>query len=178
MPVIVSDAGGIPLQVQEGVNGFIVPTADPKAVADKLFDLHQGKIKLSREVPKHAHPSDSAYGQRSESPIQIGNDTGMGDTTDQTDPNSLSDAFVENFSEPVPKVHSDCGATSEDFWTVGNVTRWGYLFTRLLALDEGKDEVLRTMQSGKALEGKGVDGTNVWELVMGQDKVQGEGHLI
>ncbi|KAH8695259.1 putative trehalose synthase (Ccg-9) [Talaromyces proteolyticus] len=38
-PVIASMAGGIPLQVQDGVNGFLVEVGDTDAVAKHLYDL-------------------------------------------------------------------------------------------------------------------------------------------
>ncbi|KAJ5589891.1 hypothetical protein N7450_003863 [Penicillium hetheringtonii] len=38
-PVIATLAGGIPLQVQHGKNGFLVDVGDTEAVADRLFEL-------------------------------------------------------------------------------------------------------------------------------------------
>jgi len=38
-PVIATDVGGIPLQVQHGKNGFLVPSGDWQAVAGHLMDL-------------------------------------------------------------------------------------------------------------------------------------------
>ncbi|KAL5628563.1 hypothetical protein BROUX41_003311 [Berkeleyomyces rouxiae] len=38
-PVIASKAGGIPIQVQDGVNGFLVDASDADAVADHLVNL-------------------------------------------------------------------------------------------------------------------------------------------
>ena len=38
-PVIATRAGGIPLQVQDGKNGFLVDTGDTPAVARHLYDL-------------------------------------------------------------------------------------------------------------------------------------------
>lgn len=38
-PVIASRAGGIPLQVQDGKNGFLVDVGDTEAVAKCLYDL-------------------------------------------------------------------------------------------------------------------------------------------
>lgn len=38
-PVVVTNAGGIPLQVNDKHNGFVVSRNDPKTVAQHLFDL-------------------------------------------------------------------------------------------------------------------------------------------
>lgn len=38
-PIIATRAGGIPLQVQHGKNGFLVPVGDSTAVAKHLFEL-------------------------------------------------------------------------------------------------------------------------------------------
>lgn len=39
-PIIATRAGGIPLQVQHGKNGFLVDVGDTDAVANYLFDLY------------------------------------------------------------------------------------------------------------------------------------------
>ncbi len=36
MPVVASDAGGLPENVADGQTGFVVPRRDPVALADKL----------------------------------------------------------------------------------------------------------------------------------------------
>lgn len=36
IPVVTSDAGGLPENVEDGVTGFVVPRRDPKAMAEKL----------------------------------------------------------------------------------------------------------------------------------------------
>jgi hypothetical protein len=97
----VYDAGGIPLQVKDGHNGWIVKTDDIDAVTNLLFDFHQVKASLAKDM------------------------------TDK-DPNRLSNEWVEKYDEPVPKINGGVGATSEDFWTVGNATKWMYLATRVL----------------------------------------------
>lgn len=38
-PIVAARAGGIPLQVQHGKNGFLVKPGDTQAVADHLYDL-------------------------------------------------------------------------------------------------------------------------------------------
>ena len=139
VPVIVYDAGGIPLQVKDGHNGWIVKTDDIDAVTNLLFDFHQGKASLAKA------------------------------TTDK-DPNKLSNDWVEKYDEPVPKVDGGAGATSEDFWTVGNATKWMYLATQVL---------------GMPLDGVGQrfkfdigSGDNVWKMAMGDDVKEGAGEVI
>lgn len=39
LPVVVSDAGGLPENVQDGVTGFVVPRRDPDAMAEKIIVL-------------------------------------------------------------------------------------------------------------------------------------------
>ncbi|KAI9495770.1 hypothetical protein BDB00DRAFT_869990 [Zychaea mexicana] len=39
IPVIAYDAGGIPLQIQDGVDGFLLPVGDTAAVADYMYRL-------------------------------------------------------------------------------------------------------------------------------------------
>ena len=36
LPVVTSDAGGLPENVEDGVTGFVVPRRNPAALADKL----------------------------------------------------------------------------------------------------------------------------------------------
>ncbi|WVQ83736.1 hypothetical protein IAT38_005880 [Cryptococcus sp. DSM 104549] len=158
VPVIASDAGGIPLQVKEGKNGWIVPARNPGAVADKLFDIFTGKIKVHRDL------------------------SSTREFEGKSDPNSIAQAWIGDFDRQALKVHDDDGATSEDFWTVGNSTRWMLLFDRLLGLKaSGKGdeaEILKKMGVGEPLVGKGVEGGNVWKMVMGDDMLEGEGELI
>jgi hypothetical protein len=73
-------------------------------------------------------------------------------------------------------VYSEKGDTSEDFWTVGNATRWMVLFSRLLGI-KGDGDVLEGMKAGEPLLKKGEEGGNVWELVMGKDLVEGEAEV-
>ena len=160
VPIIASDAGGIPLQVKHGLNGWVVPTSDSGAVGSLLVDIYTKKVEVKRDL---------ARGR---------------DLHGKTDPNSVAQAFVGGYEQPVPQVHTDPGSTSEDFWTVGNSTRWMLLFTRLLGLsntpndltqDEG--QVLQSMEASKELEGKSLDYVNVWKMVMGKDMLQGEGEI-
>lgn len=173
MPIIASDAGGIPLQVKHGQNGWIVPSGDSSAVSSLLLDIYTGKAKVHRDLST-ARP--------------LGDDT---------DPNSVAESFVKDFARPMPPVKADKHATSEDFWTVGNATKWMYLATRILGLNidagdeksgDGADEnegenvskederILRDMGVGEKwdLKEKGNE-RNVWEMVMGSDLVKGEG---
>jgi hypothetical protein len=53
VPVIVSNEGGIPLQVKENVNGYLVTPGDYKTVADHLMNLytdHELHARMSREA--------------------------------------------------------------------------------------------------------------------------------
>ncbi|WVR09670.1 hypothetical protein IAU60_006745 [Kwoniella sp. DSM 27419] len=185
VPIIASDAGGIPLQVKHGKNGWIVPTGDRNAVASLLYDIYTGKVTYDRDLSANR------------------------DVNSKQDPNSISQQWVGNTDAAAKKVHESDDDISEDFWTVGNSTRWMLLFDRLLGLkpedgDHAKDadedgnrligthdqpggkkkmtadveKVLSGMKVGTKLEGKGVDGVNVWTMVMGDDMVPGEGELI
>ena len=55
LPVIVSDAGGLPENVEDGVTGFVVPRRDPDAMAEKIImlakdpELRQRMGKAGRE---------------------------------------------------------------------------------------------------------------------------------
>lgn len=143
VPVIVYDAGGIPLQVNHGCNGWIVPTDDLDAVANLLFEIRTGKTSLTRP---------------------------QGSTKEDKSPNAVSEEWVSSYDAPVPKVASDAGATSEDFWTVGNAVKWMYLATRVLELPvDGAD---RSAETGKG------EGGNVWRIAMGDEAKEGEGKII
>ncbi|KAJ9105967.1 hypothetical protein QFC19_003302 [Naganishia cerealis] len=48
IPIIATTAGGIPLQVKDGLNGWLVPPGQPSKAADILFDFYTGKIALGR----------------------------------------------------------------------------------------------------------------------------------
>jgi hypothetical protein len=48
IPVIVSRAGGLPLQVKEGINGWLVPTGESEPVPQILLELWEGKRMLKR----------------------------------------------------------------------------------------------------------------------------------
>lgn len=50
VPIIASDAGGIPLQVKEGKNGWIVPAGDSAAVSDTLYKIHKGELSVHRDI--------------------------------------------------------------------------------------------------------------------------------
>ena len=57
-PVIATLAGGIPLQVQHGKNGFLVDTGDTEAVANHLFELWMDH-ELYNRMSKYAATSVS-----------------------------------------------------------------------------------------------------------------------
>lgn len=101
VPIIASRAGGIPLQVKDGVNGWLVDVGDYEAVASILFDIYTGKKSITRKLTGAALKMD------------IG-----------SDPNAVAEAFVRTLGEPVPKVHDESNSSSEDFWTVGNAVKW------------------------------------------------------
>lgn len=52
-PVIATRAGGIPLQIKDGVNGFLVEPGDSDAVAEKLLRLF-GDADLHRKMSEEA----------------------------------------------------------------------------------------------------------------------------
>lgn len=59
IPMVAYKAGGIPLQIQEGINGFLVDTGDTKAVASKLYKLFTDDelyVKMSKAAPKTLNP--------------------------------------------------------------------------------------------------------------------------
>ncbi|KAK4689437.1 hypothetical protein P7C73_g671, partial [Tremellales sp. Uapishka_1] len=145
VPIIASDAGGIPLQVKEGVNGWVVPSGNSSAVASLLLDIHAGKTKVTRQLKE------------------------MG-VNGSSDPNGVAEQFVKSFDDAVPRVREpqDDGATSEDFWTVGNATRWMWLFSELLGIGS------KDLDMGAGPDGGG----NVWKMVMGGDMPEGDGDLI
>lgn len=142
MPVIVYDAGGIPLQVNHGCNGWIIPTDDIDAVADLLFDIRTCKTSLKR-------PTDPNGEDKS--------------------PNTMSDEWVNVYDAPVPKIAGAAGATSEDFWTVGNAVKWMYLATQVLDLP--------LAGVGDKFKGDKGEGGNVWRMAMGDDAKDGEGEV-
>lgn len=164
VPIIISDAGGIPLQVKVGVNGWVVPAGESGPVADLLLDIYHGKESAHRPLA-HALARPHIRSQKG------------GD-----DPDALAERWADNFCPPVAPKRDDSGATSEDFWTVGNAARWMLLATRLLGLKpEGKDtELLESMGVGVPIAKVGEEGNglNVWKLLMGKDMPEGEGKVI
>lgn len=118
------------------------------------------------------------------------------------DPNALADDFVRRAGAPFPVVHPDSAAPSEDFFTVGNAARWLLLFSLLsgkpikqehharfrVDRNEGTpEEEVRLLESmGLSQEG-GIGGkaamekinmANVWQMVMGEDMLEGDGRVI
>jgi len=146
--------------VKHGINGWVVKTGDSAAVAQTLFDVYKEKAEVQL-------------------PLFRGKDL-----QGKTDRNAVAEKSVGSFEEPVMRVHSDAGSTSEDFWTVGNATRWMLLASRVLGLDAEGDGLqveevglLKSMEVGKKLEGNEVDRGNVWKMVMGKDLVEGEAEI-
>ena len=57
-PVVATRAGGIPLQIQHGKNGFLVDVRDTEAAANHLFDLYTNND-LYTQMGHHAEASVS-----------------------------------------------------------------------------------------------------------------------
>lgn len=53
VPVVAYEAGGIPLQINRDVNGFLVPIGDVEGVADKLLELFENPV-LREKMSKNA----------------------------------------------------------------------------------------------------------------------------
>ena len=152
--------------MKHGKNGWIVPAGDSSAVAKLFLDIYEGRVKVHRDLSRKRELRGK-----------------------YDDPNTVAESWVGSYHSPVIRVHDDRHSTSEDFWTVGNATRWMLLASRLLGLplEDGKNgfktseeekSLLKGMRVGQPLPAKGVDGENVWNMVMGDDALPGEGALI
>ena len=53
-PIVVSRAGGMPEIIQEGVNGFIVPMNDPRALAERCCELLRNPL-LAQKIGQNGH---------------------------------------------------------------------------------------------------------------------------
>ena len=56
-PVIASEVGGLAFLVRDGRNGFLVPSRDPEALAERIFTLLQDdscRVELGRQAREHA----------------------------------------------------------------------------------------------------------------------------
>jgi D-inositol-3-phosphate glycosyltransferase len=56
-PVIASEVGGLAFLVNDGVNGFLVPSRDPEALAERIYTLllDSGcRQELGRQARQHA----------------------------------------------------------------------------------------------------------------------------
>lgn len=166
IPIIASKAGGIPLQVKDGLNGWIVPPSDSNAVANVLVEFYLGKKKLDRAAgrPDERERMQDTLSKDGDMNGKIGDDDflrqavpeistegesgtiGYGEATHPSktdarhasemmlDPNTSAENFVRNVGAPFPAVHPDGAAPSEDFFTVGNASRW----LLILSLMSGK----------------------------------------
>lgn len=63
-PVIASEVGGLAFLVQDGLNGFLVPSRDPEALAERIFTLLEDKAcreslgqQAFRDAQKYAWPN-------------------------------------------------------------------------------------------------------------------------
>jgi hypothetical protein len=138
---------GIPLQVKDGINGWLVPPSEPSKTADKLYDFYTGKIKLDRPAgrpdigrrrrdslhfaaerrPVASTPrtpltrTNSRRSILTEEPEKIkgGLDTANGSIEMGFDPNTVAERFVNDIGAPFPAVHPDSASPSEDYFTIG-----------------------------------------------------------
>ncbi|PVF99627.1 UDP-Glycosyltransferase/glycogen phosphorylase [Serendipita vermifera] len=62
--IIGSKAGGIPLQIRDGIDGTIVPPGDPDAIADALFDYYTKRKAGESEGLKRANDVGTPLGGR------------------------------------------------------------------------------------------------------------------
>jgi len=60
LPIVSTDAGAIPELISDGVNGFLVPVDDPKALADKTIQL-LGNPRLQRKFAKAGQKKAKGY---------------------------------------------------------------------------------------------------------------------
>lgn len=200
--------------MKDGVNGWLVAPSSPDKVAEILFDFYTGKISLDREPTRpdndktsgaSLHGEDGsngadatvngngkADGSNGKKKVHIGVDD------DALDPNATADLFVKNISAPIPLIQPDSSAPSEDFFTIGNATRWLLLFSLISgkAIDPGNHseskggkgheevELLKSMGLSEKDTVGGKEGMkqwgdrNVWDMVMGKDLREGEGRVI
>ncbi len=146
VPIIASDAGGIPLQVKDGINGYIVPVSQPSEVATLLTEIFTGEKTTTRPLATHekldsSSSSTDPFATTTTSPKEVSVEGAQDiENGDGTDPNAVAEQFVKNFERPMIKISSDLGSTSEDFWTVGNAVRWMLLTAKLVGLEVGEDE--------------------------------------
>jgi glycosyltransferase involved in cell wall biosynthesis len=54
IPVICTDMGGLPEMVEHGVDGFVVPSAQPRALSDAIRQLAQDR-RLAQEMGRVGH---------------------------------------------------------------------------------------------------------------------------
>lgn len=179
IPVIASKAGGIPLQIREGINGWLHEPTDHEGVANRLIALHKAK------KPTLSGPASLAR--------------------EGLTPNLYAEDLISDIFAPLPPINPHATAangdaaagdgaseqdktvgTSEDFWTIGNAVKWMILWSRLEGTpvhpntsDEEKD-ILRPLlgeklvgdgqqqQSEKVSIWEGLEGRAVWETVMGK----------
>lgn len=60
-PVIASEVGGLAFLIQDGINGFHVPSRDPEALAERIFTLLQDE-NCRRQLGQRAYESSQKYG--------------------------------------------------------------------------------------------------------------------
>nr|AOR51716.1 trehalose synthase [Phaffia rhodozyma] len=152
VPIIASKAGGIPLQVKDGVNGWLVDPGDSEAVSERLLELYRAKRCPLTSIALLEQDGET--------------------------PNSMADKTVSDYLARQPKISptgiKDIG-TSEDFWSVGNASKWMLLWSRLAGLEvenEADRNVLGRMlpENGAARSDiwKDMEGRDVWEMISGK----------
>ena len=109
VPIIIADAGGMPLQVRDGINGYIVPSGESQPVADRLFSLW--------EADESPLPTVAALERANKTPNSVADET-VGDLLAR--PPRINPSAANG---DVDQSEKDVG-TSEDFWSVGNAVRW------------------------------------------------------
>lgn len=158
---------GIPLQVKEGVNGWLVDPAAPDQVAEILFEFYTGKKQLDRrqgrpdeeycedrlhehhgygqaELPRTdgkknpSHQEDDAIGD----PGLVGEGNGDSKIKEgkRLNPNDSADQYVKTVGAPFPKVKPTPDGPSEDFFTIGNALKWLLLFSLISGKAISKDD--------------------------------------
>ncbi|KZV97732.1 UDP-Glycosyltransferase/glycogen phosphorylase [Exidia glandulosa HHB12029] len=131
--IIATKAGGIPLQIRDGVDGTLVPPSDPRAIADAMLDFYgSGKYERMREVDgNHVdRPLGGRWAAEGEGPREelftIGNATMwhflwnsvMGFTKGENGDGHQNEELVRRFN---------FGSGENDLWTLDGKMVWDLL---------------------------------------------------
>lgn len=123
--MIVSDAGGLHLQVLPGITGWITPAGEVEPVAQLFYDVYRGTVKLST---------------RKEG--RVGSKSGSGTQTRHASDNA--------------------SRTREEFWTVGNASKWMLISLRHL---ETKHDLIKRLNVE-------IEEGDVWRQLMGSSAIE------